>query len=360
MKCTDKILFLAEYPNERNIADGMIQRIKAIDEQFEACPRVYLSVLSRRRFFKSSKTRVNDRLEIIHANLFTGIFLIMKTVLSSKNVYIHSLYNYKWVFPFISKRKCVVLDLHGVVPQELDFMGRKFQARIFSWLEKRIFGILSGAIFVSDRMKDYYIDRYSISEDKKLIILPIIPRNALIKVGRGEEDELRKRLSISARDVVFIYSGNLQKWQNFELMLDKINELNNPGYKFIILTGDVGGAEALIEKKGLDRTKITLTRVLPSEIGEYYSISHYGFILRDDHILNEVAAPTKLVEYMFYGLVPIVKSVKLGDAPAYGFEYIDIESLNDSMTAIKSDKNRMVAARIIKRGDGVDLKDMFV
>ncbi len=44
------------------------------------------------------------------------------------------------------------------------------------------------------------------------------------------------------------------------------------------------------------------------ELSQYLKNASYGFVLRDDNIVNNVATPTKFSTYLSYGVVPIYSS----------------------------------------------------
>jgi hypothetical protein len=60
----------------------------------------------------------------------------------------------------------------------------------------------------------------------------------------------------------------------------------------------------------------------PDQMEAEYRTCHYGMILRDDIVVNNVACPTKLVEYLQYGIVPVCKSEKIGDFAELGMHYV--------------------------------------
>ena len=70
--------------------------------------------------------------------------------------------------------------------------------------------------------------------------------------------------------------------------------------------------------------------------------------MRDDIVLNRVAAPTKLIEYLSYGLIPIVKTINIGDSVKMGYEYILYNEDLNGLSAKKSDKNEEVAAAVLR------------
>lgn len=76
------------------------------------------------------------------------------------------------------------------------------------------------------------------------------------------------------------------------------------------------------------------------------SIAIVGFVLRDEHILNSVANPTKLVEYMWCGIIPIVKYEDLGDYSDLGYEYIKYDNITSNMRQKKSFKNSEIIKNI--------------
>lgn len=67
-----------------------------------------------------------------------------------------------------------------------------------------------------------------------------------------------------------------------------------------------------------------------SELNKEYKESHYGFILREDLIVNRVACPTKLIEYLAMGIVPIVDFEKIGDFSDFGMKYVRLDQLLDN------------------------------
>lgn len=81
------------------------------------------------------------------------------------------------------------------------------------------------------------------------------------------------------------------------------------------------------------------------DAGEYFTINRarqYGFTLRDDIIVNEVACPTKLIDYVKYGIIPILKSDKIGDFVENGLEYVRIEDFINGRIPLEEKRVQMV------------------
>ncbi|DAB11228.1 TPA: hypothetical protein CPT98_01885 [Candidatus Gastranaerophilales bacterium HUM_19] len=49
--------------------------------------------------------------------------------------------------------------------------------------------------------------------------------------------------------------------------------------------------------------------------------------MRDDIIVNRVACPTKIIDYLEYGIIPIISCPEIGDFNKMGYSYIHYEKL---------------------------------
>lgn len=336
-----KLVIISNYPNSDEIKDGMMQRVANIDDYMADKQRIYLGISLKRNILKKSEKIKNELFEY-RINIFIHYLLIFKILKNSKTIYVHSVYNFLKLLPFMIflKNKNLILDFHGVVPEELKYMKKYLKSILFTYVEKRAVRYASHIIFVTESMKIYISGKYK-SAKYNAHVLNIFSKNVFRAVNTDELDSLRDKYKINEDDVVFIYSGNTQKWQNIDLMLSCINKIKNvKNYKFIILTGELEIIKNKLEEFSLlEQNNIIIDTVSPEELGNFYSIAHYGFVLRDEHILNNVANPTKIVEYMYYGIVPIVKSENLGDYKALDYEFIKYENINSKMQQKKSIKN---------------------
>jgi hypothetical protein len=134
--------------------------------------------------------------------------------------------------------------------------------------------------------------------------------------------------------------------------MDIIHKLinRNPNYKFFLLTANTEQMENYAKDYGLfPNDRVFIFTVEPEELPNYYSLAHYGFVIRDDHILNEVSSPTKLLEYLYFGITPILKSTKLGDFNDYDIDYLSIDNLEIEFRPRKSEKNMQIAKQILSR-----------
>src|SRR5690606_13514204 len=156
-----------------------------------------------------------------------------------------------------------------------------------------------------------------------------------------------------------VYSGNLQSWQNIDLMIQVMKSNLDDRIQYDILTGEPEELKRRLQAEGIAMDRICVQTVAPSALGDYYRAAHYGFVLRDDMVVNRVACPTKLVEYLYYGIIPIVSCANIGDFETLGYEYLPYEAFSTRVAARKSAINREVARELIERQRSIDFKNLL-
>lgn len=113
----------------------------------------------------------------------------------------------------------------------------------------------------------------------------------------------------------FVYVGGMASWQKIEetvSLYDKIrNGLNQPS-KLSIVTNDVTLAKEKISALTIKPDDIEFCSLSPEEVSRFLQRCDFGFLLREQNIVNQVASPIKFLEYTSNGVVPIV-SPWIGD-----------------------------------------------
>lgn len=305
------MLFISTYPNSENEKDGMIQRVKAIDDAFINVERIYLDI-SFRRMLKKTVQR-EGLLTVYHINYFIHLLLIIRLLISAKLVYAHSINNAMKVLPAYYFKK-IITDMHGVVPEELVFSGNIFLAKLFAFVERVVIRRSFKIISVTNVMSNHFALKYG-RDTSRDIVIPIINLKSF-------ECSIFQRTLTTNKVPLVIYAGGIAKWQNIPLMLDVVK--NNTQVRYCFLTGDLEGMKKMAASVGLE--SLDIKSVSTSKVFEYYKDADYGFILRDEHLLNRVACPTKIVEYMSTGVVPIVLSEEIGDLKSMGYRYVTYAS----------------------------------
>lgn len=353
-----KILFLAPYPDDRYPKDGMITRILNIDHHFKDEKRTYLYVSLMRNFKRYY--RFDGNLEVFELNILLHLFEIISIMFSAENIYSHSIYQLKniWFFIVFIKKK-IILDVHGVVPEEIEIFGKKDLLFYILLISEKILFKKNNAlvICVTNSMKTYYQKKYS-NYKGEFLVFNIFP-NQLVQNNKDKYFDKKSILNLNDNNVIVLYSGGTIGWQKVELMLDIIEKNQSSRIEYIILSVELDRFKELIQKYNIPQNKIKLKTVSQSELSDYYKIADYGFILRDDNVVNNVANPTKLIEYLFYGIIPIVLSPNIGDFLNYGYEYVKYEEfdINIKKPSEKNRKNIEIAQMLLKSNTQIDFKN---
>ena len=207
-------------------------------------------------------------------------------------------------------------------------------------------------------MKKIYDVRYPWYKGN-YIIYSIMPHD----LKELEAQQIKSIKQETSEVIEVLYSGGIQEWQNIDLMLEVIANNLSSGIHYTILTGDKKVFEQKIKKKGIDHKYISVDRREPSVLWKDYLKADYAFILRDDNIVNNVANPTKMIEYLFYGLVPIILSPNIGDFKEMGYEYLalgnfDVRLLKkpDNLSVVNQD----IARKLYENNQSINLKNLIL
>lgn len=353
------IYILAPYPGSETLRDGMFQRIATIDGLLEDYKRVYINIGVKNPMYK--KVIYSDKVEEFFFNPFYPISILTKFLLRASVIYAHSIHHLRHIpycFHWMKQRKVTfILDVHGVVPEEMKMYGKYLQSRYLRWIERKAFRVLDDCICVSNEMIKHFTQKYPNSPAKYHLLFT---SNLMPKPDENKVKELSRILGIKPTDCVIMYCGNTQRWQNISLMIETIRKLDKAHIKFIILSGDTENFKALLDSAGLDSTNIILMSVSPSELNNYYALAHYGFILRDDMLINRVSNPTKMLEYLQFGLIPIVLSPFIGDYFSLEYEYVNVIGIGDfDFAKKKSMRNVQLAIKMYSNNKLFDIHKLI-
>ena len=154
--------------------------------------------------------------------------------------------------------------------------------------------------FVTSPMRDFFIDKYGYDEQLPYTIIPTLYRSE--EVDEEGLQVIKERENYSDHDYIVSYIGSTAAWQSTEQLVQLIKKLGSiaPQVRFFILTnGQIPELETLSEAL---KCRITVKAVPHCEIKYYLRLSNIGIIIRDNNIVNKVAAPTKIAEYLTNGI----------------------------------------------------------
>lgn len=338
------VVFFGGYPYPERDGDGYFQRIRAIDALFSSGWRVYVDpfhapgrehwndlperhVLVLRLRSKSRKGKCLARI------------LALLCAFRVRKVYFHSVLRMEdckfgrlMRIPFFMR----IFDMHGVVPEEFRLHNDFFSALIYEKHERLAVRKADTVIAVTHAMRDYLLQKYPHTKVNKIVIFPIYPQ---VPVGQA------KKAYANAKPVV-VYAGGLQKWQEIPKMIDAIIRAQSK-YAYRFYCPEPSSVQSLLPEELRNSPDMVLASVPHSKLLELYAECHFGFLLRQDSVVNHVACPTKLVEYLAMGIVPILDSEAVGDFTSYGMRYIKLSDFIDGQVPDETTRNMMAQENLL-------------
>lgn len=208
----------------------------------------------------------------------------------------------KWFFftKLLNPSAVVFNWFQGVVAEEAYMVSKSiYRKKMWNFFEKFTLKFSTLNIYVSAEMKQYFEKLHHVGSDN-FFIMPCFNKEIRLDLIR----DLKKYSKPT-----FVYAGSLAKWQCVDetLELYSLIEKNIRNTKLTLLTKDKEHALKLIEKyeiKNFDIKYVVLDD-LEVELSKY----KYGFLLRNDHVVNNVATPTKMNSYLSVGVIPIYSDV---------------------------------------------------
>ena len=165
--------------------------------------------------------------------------------------------------------------------------------QIKSFAEKTAVRRSTLLILVSERMKTHFSEKYKYMGDN-YFIMPCFNKELY------PQWDLKQFASPK-----FVYAGSASIWQASEQMLDTYAQVEQsiPNASLTILSNQKEIFEKKINERGIKNYTIKYVSLdnLDAELLKY----KYGFLLRENHIVNNVATPTKMNSYLASHLIPI-------------------------------------------------------
>ena len=225
----------------------------------------------------------------------------LKDVKKYKNIFVMSA---KWCFlvKLFNFNARVVTWFQGLGGEEA-LMRRNSKRDKFLWSCVEGFSIKFSYlnIYVSECMRQYYSDRYKgKGVNENYFIMPCFNKD--LNVNAFDLPDKYHNLS-------FVYAGGLDKWQCIETTLEIYKKIEDkyPKASITLLTKQSEEASKLLEKFSIKNGAIKFVSLdsLDNELSQY----KYGFLIRENHIVNNVSTPTKMNSYLANGIIPIYTDV---------------------------------------------------
>ncbi|MCK4662711.1 MAG: glycosyltransferase [Bacteroidales bacterium] len=218
-----------------------------------------------------------------------------------KFIYTRSIFDFLKVF-FAKKinnyKYKIIFDFRGLAYAE-SFLRNNSKIRSFILLIIEKFAYRKADIIhcVSNSFQEYLVEKFG---------------NRNIKVIPCSVTKNHRKNNKNNSLIKFLYLGGISKWQNYEktLILYKKIEFELKNCSLTIISNDIEQARKIIinyDIKNFEIKSLKHEEVI-NELPNY----DYGFLLRDNILLNNVSSPIKFIEYISQGVIPIV-SKGVGD-----------------------------------------------
>jgi hypothetical protein len=310
------VAIVGPYPSPSSIREGWMSRIAAIDREFVGLRRIYLNF---------AEHHDDDAAEVVWRDQSTAEVLLdplgrksanlMARICAEVNLlYVHTLHLAEHILPWMHIGK-VCVDIHGVTPEEEVMMRRPELKLRYERVEERVFAEAMTCVAVSNAMIEHYAEKYP-QLKPNWIMIPVIEdiwEDEASRSGRFAMQAPHQEIPVAV-----IYAGGTQPWQNVAGMLE-LAKNTKPWSKFAFYSHEQKLIRKSAKKIGVAiRAGFCDKDRLPA----VYGAADFGLVLRDDTAVNRVACPTKLTEYLRFGVVPIVRSPQLGDFYAKGYQFV--------------------------------------
>lgn len=231
----------------------------------------------------------------------------------------------------------IIADIHGAFEEFIEFKQRNFIENLINRLiyiyaireQKRSYKYCDGAFVVSQALKKYVINRFN-ADNLHFIVVPCSTSQHINTLSNAlaMREKWRNELGINDHELLFIYSGGISVWQSiddannvFKMLREKMPKME---MHFLIMSFDVKNLQYLTSKN------TTIRSFSPNEVQNVLYAGDYAFLLRGNHITNNVAFPNKFFEYVLSGM-QIICTPFVHDIEFYVRTYnlgITIESIN--------------------------------
>lgn len=154
-------------------------------------------------------------------------------------------------------------------------------------------------IYVSKSMRKHFSDKYNM-KNESFFIMPCFNKELV----KESFDYLKKY-----NNPTFVYAGSLDEWQCIDQTLELYSkiEMSIPNASLTILTKDIDYAVNLLKNYNISNAHI---RFVPlEELNDELKLFKYGFLIRKNHIVNNISTPTKMSSYLANGVIPIYSNV---------------------------------------------------
>ncbi|OEU70793.1 MAG: hypothetical protein BA863_01365 [Desulfovibrio sp. S3730MH75] len=206
-----------------------------------------------------------------------------------------------------------IFDVRGASSEEVKLKRASGGLRYWyiRYLEKKEFRKADRLSCVSKNLRGYIgaqVGRKTIS-----VIPSCVDQNKFF-FDREARKEIRAGYGLADDCKLICYCGGLSAWQRVGDIISLFEKLtgSNTQYRFLFVTKQTQQLQKLLGTTTLSKESYFVESCAQDEVYRYLSAADAGIIMRDDTVVNNVASPIKIGEYLGCGL-PIILTKGIGD-----------------------------------------------
>ncbi len=222
----------------------------------------------------------------------------------------------------------VVFDVRGYWPAEMlyqrgiedpaDATGKDredFEAA-FNHMKKMI--SLSDAVTtVSDALKDLLIREMNAPQNTN-----VVPCCVSEITADAYRDDVRKSWGLSETEIALVYSGTTAAYQHLDdLTIPFLKQLTilNRNIRLVFLSPEIDKIKIMVNNAGISADGVIFKSLSQNEVAGALNACDVGILIRKPTLVNRVANPVKIGEYLAAGL-PIIIAKNVGGVSGELFE----------------------------------------
>ena len=326
IKCTTKYFIVAPFPYKERLFEGYVKRIKyifdIINTKYKNISFIFISPNNNSPIINCIDSQLS---EIIINKKFNPNDLL--DIINNKKVHIETMHGCEYFYNHnILDKINYTLDIHGAAPEEEQELNGKGYI-YWNKIEYEAIKFCKQIISVSNNLTEHLEKKHNISIKNKTLTIGVSTINFDNDYFKNHEFNSNTKYNI-------VYSGGTQKWQNVNYIID--NLLGNSKFKFSFFTHDKIKLSNYLKKIN----KLQYVSKIQSfdnidELNNNYKLNMFGFLLRNESVINYVSSPTKLCDYIINNLVPVLFRNNLCIGDYIGIKYVDTDFIlnNNELTS---------------------------
>jgi glycosyltransferase involved in cell wall biosynthesis len=286
------IIFLISNNLHPGIIESQVNKIAFYSSQ-KMEKKIYI-YMTRKNFDKSEYRFENKDVEYI---FFNSISEIKKDFKKAHTVYYRSPF-FLWMVLiakiFYNKKLKIIFDFRGLTFVESWYRNKNFVKSLVIFLLEFIAyatadEVCAVSYSLADKIKKWFYKR-------NVNVIPCGVEKVYLRKKTWNDD---------IHPINFVYSGSIQRWQQFEETLEIFVKIE----KIIPATLSIFTPNVEAAKDILMNSKIQIKelKALPqSEVCNRLQEFDFGFIIRENNLVNKVSCPVKCLEYLSTGVLPFI------------------------------------------------------